>query len=246
VTESEILSAVYKQVGGGFGFGLLFATAGFHILKTKGKGAITFALLFSVVGFVVAGLLMFVVGGVMGLIMGFLFLLLAAINFCYYNCVKNRIPFANANLMCSTTVAGQHTSLFFVALAVVPPQLIWLVVSGLAMFRYVFEFEINKPDNCVYVEVQTSRGIQQQSTTPGCSMGVADDLALFCLTICLYWGMQVWSYVCHVVTAGANASWWFSENPINVVSGAVKRAMTTSFGSISFAALIIAYESTLI
>jgi len=64
----------------------------------------------------------------------------------------------------------------------------------------------------------------------------------------LFWIVNVKRYVVHSVAAGATGSWYFSvaegdSNSSNVASGsaaAFKRAVTTSFGSICYGALIIA------
>jgi hypothetical protein len=51
---------------------------------------------------------------------------------------------------------------------------------------------------------------------------------------------QVVKNALNVVVAGSVASWWFNTGSSNVVGGALKRAFTTSFGSICMGSLIVA------
>jgi len=69
-------------------------------------------------------------------------------------------------------------------------------------------------------------------------------LTLF-LLLSFYWTVQVVKNVVHVTTAGMVASWYFFAGspqgmPSNPTMGALKRATTTSFGSIAFGSLLVA------
>lgn len=65
-------------------------------------------------------------------------------------------------------------------------------------------------------------------------------LEYFGLLVSFYWTQQVFMNVSHVTTAGAIASWWFIGDTVGVVTGSLKRALTTSFGSICFGSLLVA------
>jgi hypothetical protein len=62
----------------------------------------------------------------------------------------------------------------------------------------------------------------------------------FCLLLSLYWTGQVLMNVSHVTTAGTVASWWLQPSNQAPTSGALRRALTTSFGSICLGSLIVA------
>jgi len=65
------------------------------------------------------------------------------------------------------------------------------------------------------------------------------------MLVSLIWGKMVLAYAMHCTTAGTVASWWFQPHERSVVGPSLKRTFTTSFGSVSLAALIIAVLETL-
>jgi hypothetical protein len=58
------------------------------------------------------------------------------------------------------------------------------------------------------------------------------------------WTTTAIAYVVHCTTAGVIAAWWFTPDAPKPVDAALRRACTTSLGSIAFAALIIAALET--
>jgi len=56
----------------------------------------------------------------------------------------------------------------------------------------------------------------------------------------LYWGVLFISYAVHAICAGIMGTWYFATSRKQTTTDAVKRAFTTSFGSISFASFIVA------
>jgi hypothetical protein len=81
--------------------------------------------------------------------------------------------------------------------------------------------------------------LNNQVDNSGSSFG----LAVFGLLVSLYWGGQVFKNVVHVTVAGSFGTWYFlpeHQMPPNPTSSALKRACTTSFGSICLGSLIVA------
>jgi hypothetical protein len=72
--------------------------------------------------------------------------------------------------------------------------------------------------------------------------------AVFSLLVSLYWGGQVFKNIVHVTVAGTFATWYFlpaHQMPANPTAGALKRACTTSFGSICLGSLLVAVVQAL-
>merc|ERR1712096_602794 len=61
----------------------------------------------------------------------------------------------------------------------------------------------------------------------------------------LMWGIIAISYIVHAVCAGVMGTWYFGTSRKRTVTDALVRALTTSLGSISFAAFIVAVIRTL-
>lgn len=75
----------------------------------------------------------------------------------------------------------------------------------------------------------------------GCSSGKVIGLVCF-VTFAMYWISEWLKNTIHVVISGVYGSWYFCPNnmPKGPTTGALKRALTYSFGSISFGSLIVA------
>lgn len=67
------------------------------------------------------------------------------------------------------------------------------------------------------------------------------NLAMVFLVFSYYWTSQVISYVTHVALAGVFATvYFFNDTARSPILGSLRRALTTSFGSICFGSLLIA------
>jgi len=125
----------------------------------------------------------------------------------------SRIPFATAMLVAVTTCVQKYPKMSIFAYVSVIFQLAWLVLwaSAYAGFFYV----------------SRSSGVQ--------------GITLFFLLVALYWGVQVIKNVVHTSCSGVFATDYFlggeAQDP---VGNSIKRACTTSFGSICFGSLIVA------
>jgi len=144
--------------------------------------------------------------------MGILFILFTVCAYLYSNAVKERIPFASSNLR-TACIGVKHFSpkLPLVAAGALVAQCLWILIWAVAFLGFRASPNADNP------------------------------LAYFLMLVSFYWGCLVVVNVVHVATAGAVATWWFDgDNAPNPVSGATKRALTTSFGSICFGSLVVA------
>merc|ERR1712225_68712 len=59
------------------------------------------------------------------------------------------------------------------------------------------------------------------------------------------WGVITMGYIVHAICAGVMGTWYFGTSRKRTVTDALIRALTTSLGSISFAAALVAFIKTL-
>lgn len=147
------------------------------------------------------------------------FAVMGALNGLIYFWWRTRIPFATAMLK---TVSGLIHD-----------------YQGTAYFAYVsliFQFA------WVFVWVLTVIKAQNITFIPGW-------LLFIFLILSFYWTAQVIKNVVHVTASGSFATWYFLQGtpamPASPTLGAMKRSLTTSFGSICFGSLIVAALKTL-
>jgi len=147
---------------------------------------------------------------------GIIFLVIAGLNgLCFYFW-RHRIPFASAMLK---TVAGIIDDF---------PATTYTAYASLIVLIAWFFFWVATVS---FAQTFTSAGI-----------------VFFFLLLSFYWTSQVIKNVVHVTVAGTHASWYFlraTGMPHNPTVGALKRALTTSFGSICLGSLIVAFLKTL-
>jgi hypothetical protein len=100
----------------------------------------------------------------------------------------------------------------------------------------------------VYVAFEPSNSNSSTGTNPACtgscSSATVIGLLVF-ITFAGYWISEWIKNTIHVTVAGVYGSWYFCSGkpggmPMGATSGAFRRAMTYSFGSISFGSLIVA------
>jgi len=131
---------------------------------------------------------------------------------CLYTwCVWSRIPFAGACLSVASSIVQTYGGTVWIALLTVFIEFIWIVIWVFAAWAYFVS--TTEPNNFV----------------------------VFLLLISLYWGVNVFRNVSHTTTCGVAATWYFSSGKLdNPSTGAFKRTMTTSFGSVCFGSLLVA------
>lgn len=146
----------------------------------------------------------------------------------YFCCVRARIPFAEA------VVLGSVKSIF-AYWGVIPVVILCSLVSlGFAIFW------IHTINAVIYV-LEYDAMIAQQENPMG---SIYAAYVLLCLAY--YWVSETIRNVGHTTTAGSVGTWWYSGNAVSSATfGSLRRAMTSSFGSIAFGSLIVAIIETL-
>jgi hypothetical protein len=155
---------------------------------------------------------------------GIIWLAMAGINAAWLYFVRNRIPFAGCLLTHSINTVTRHFGSIvtsFGALIAVAVYLGMWVLMVIPTVKYFAESANEKESS--------------NSTTQYCVVLV--------LLLVFFWTTQVIANVVHVTASGTVATWYFvgaSAMPKNPSVASLKRAMTTSFGSICFGSLIVA------
>eukprot|EP00457_Paulinella_chromatophora_P005441 gb/GEZN01005458.1/.p1 GENE.gb/GEZN01005458.1/~~gb/GEZN01005458.1/.p1 ORF type:complete len:491 (-),score=64.84 gb/GEZN01005458.1/:276-1748(-) len=182
------------------------------VMQMYAASIIKISLFVNVGMFVIMGFFMFAyVGQIFG---GLMYWLLAGLTLLYYFAVRGRIPFTQAILASATESIKAFSGPVWVAYGCCFFQIIWFAAWGITATAVVYQFQE-----------------QGQEANGG---------LIFVLLVSAYWTSQVIINIGHVTTAGVVATWWFAPNNPSPTSGALKRALTTSLGSICFGSLIVA------
>jgi len=222
---------------------------------------ITIALWFSFLLNVAMAILGFVVGS---WIFGIIGLLFAAITFCYIRAVRDRIPFASANLTVAAAAIKSHCSLYPIAFSVMILQVAWIFVWTFAFIGIQAQISdsqsekdagrpkgsIPNGEQCTlssscksgYCVRQSNSNLYQCGSAP---LSTTSWISYVLLLVSLYWGAQVIKNVNHTTVAGTVSTWWFQSDSKGATGGALLRSLTTSFGSICLGSLIVAILQTL-
>jgi len=140
-----------------------------------------------------------------------------------------RIPFSVLMLQVVIDVSKNYGHVFIVSM-----------IGGLVATAFGAWFSVTLV--AVYAKYNPSSPACTASGT--CSSAKVIGLLVF-ITFAAYWISEVIKNVIHVTISGVYGSWYFCSNkpggfPKNATRGAFKRAMTYSFGSISFGSLLVA------
>lgn len=158
---------------------------------------------------------------------GIVFLIFGAfLAFCFYTWIS-RIPFAALMLRTSIDVSKSYGHVYMVSLiggAIAAFFAAWFSVTLVAIYMR-FEPSRNNP-NC---------------SDGNCGSGALIGLIVF-VTFAMYWISEFIKNVIHTIIAGVYGSWYFCVHnfPKDATRAASRRALTYSFGSISFGSLIVA------
>jgi len=194
---------------------MLYAAVYIVIIRKYAEKLIIFTLIGAVVFSVVLAIISFASGVI---VMGIVFLFVAALQGLFYYFWRSRIPFATALLKTVANLLQRYPAPTYFAYASLLVQVCWLLL-------WVPTFAIS------------------QHYTGG-----AGGFVTFFLILSFYWTGQVIKNVVHVTTSGLIATWYFLSGvgmPKDPTSKAFKRAMTTSFGSICLGSLLVALLQTI-
>ena len=197
----------------GAGAAAAVAVAMFECLRRQGGALIRVALLMSVALQITAGGALIGVGAVPA---GGVFIFLGLITLVYFGCVRSRIPFAAAHVSIATAALARAPGLACVALGCLIAQTAWSALWTLAAL-----------------------GIEHSINAGGgsASTGV---IASFLMLVSFFWGSVLVRNVAAFCAASVVGSyWWHGDNDRAPTAGAAKRALTTSFGTLSLSALLV-------
>ncbi|KAH7018183.1 plasma-membrane choline transporter-domain-containing protein [Microdochium trichocladiopsis] len=146
--------------------------------------------------------------------------------FCFYTWIP-RIPFSALMLKTAIDVSKNYGHVYLVS------ALGGLVAVALAAW-YSITFV------SIYTKYQPGQPACSEGAG-GCSSGKVIGLLVF-ITFTMYWISEWLKNTIHVTISGVYGSWYFHPQnpPKGATRGALKRALTYSFGSISLGSLLVA------
>jgi len=198
---------------------LVIASMWIVVVKTFASCLIWTSLLLGVVSTGVLAVLMFFTGNI---VFGIIMLVIFFLNCLYVYYVRHRIPFAVALLEVSVEILNRWSSTIYNAFLFMLINILWIIIWSVGATFVLREFSGN-----------------------GASGGAAVEIFLI---FSFYWTSAVISAVVLMTTAGVLAEWYF-KYPDNMQPSptwrSLKRATTTSFGSICFGSFLIAAIRTL-
>lgn len=190
------------------------------------------------------------------LFLGILGAIIALLNFCYARLVQHRIPFAVANLRVAEAAISKHKTTYAVAIVCTIVQIAWVVVWALALLGVANNVDTDSASTgtlengdyctsssqCISNSCKIYGGSRQcvSSAAKFFKASPANYIAYFFLLLSFYWGLQVFKNVGHVTVAGTVATFWYNAESAGATGSSLKRATTTSFGSICFGSLLVA------
>jgi len=150
----------------------------------------------------------------------------------YFYANRSRFPLAIAMLHASAQALSANSGPVFTALVLAAAQVLWALVWGVSA---VFILSAHG--------VLTVGGVDPD-LHPASAHAVT---VVFALLLSFFWTWQVVMNVGHTTTAGAVAAWWllpgYSRDSTTLAS--LRRALTTSFGSVCLGSLVVAVVSAL-
>uniref|UniRef100_H3GNL3 Choline transporter-like protein n=1 Tax=Phytophthora ramorum TaxID=164328 RepID=H3GNL3_PHYRM len=179
----------------------------------------------------------FIIGNIFIAIIG---LIIALLNLCYARAVQHRIPFAVANLRVAEGAIAKHSSTYLVSIVFTVVQIVWVVVWAMALLGVANKIAEDNPSSTTTANTNTTTSTRSTYKQSGESY-----VAYFFLLLSFYWGLQVFKNIAHTTVAGTVASFWYQSESKGATGGALKRSTTTSFGSICFGSLIVAFLQAL-
>lgn len=184
-------------------------------------------------------------------------LFIVMMTLCYIRAVRHRIPFAVANLKVAAAAINKHRSTYAVAFFFTVVQVAWVFIWSLAILGVMEKVTKNETNQrkvngeaCLFNSDCQSRRCLSEICSSSSSNVITNAssityIVFFVLLFCFYWGLQVFKNIAHTTTAGTVATWWYNAESSGATGSSLKRACTTSLGSICFGSLIVAFIQTL-
>lgn len=201
----------------------------YAILRRCSGGLILTSLWLSVACQVACGSLLFAVSPFAGVMM----LILAGFSALYIYFVRARIAFATAHVNVALAALRGAPSVLAVAVLLLLLQFVWVAIWGVAALG--LEHAVNNGGPGSATSTPTSGGT-----------GAAGGVLLFLALTSFYYTSAVLRNAVAFISASVVGSWWFEGSTQKApVRGALGRAFTTSFGTLSFGALLISAVAAL-
>ncbi|KAF2725746.1 DUF580-domain-containing protein [Polychaeton citri CBS 116435] len=139
-----------------------------------------------------------------------------------------RIPFSTLMLQTTIDVSKNYGHVYLISF-----------LSGFLATAFAAWFSVTLV--AIYVKYEPGNNPACSTGAGGCSSATVIGLIVF-ITFAGYWITEFIKYATHTIISGVYGAWYFAPNnpPKGATRGATKRALTYSFGSISFGSLIIA------
>ncbi len=210
---------------------VLLVLVAFSVMTRLGKSFISCSVWTSAVLSFVVGITA-LTAGLVGF--GIFSLFSALIGCCYAFSVRNRIPFAAANLSAAISSIKANGGVILLVILLGALMFGWIILWTISLFG-VIDVQVlcdeNDVDNNCSVEVQQGGWILPW-------------------IFFLFWTQQVFKNLIHTTVAGLVGTWYFSFDEANsFCSSALRmslfRSLTYSFGSICYGSLLVAVLQTL-
>lgn len=168
--------------------------------------------------------------------LGVLSLISALIGCCYAYAVRNRIPFAAANLNAGVSSIKSNGGITCVVLLI-----------GLMLFGWMMLWAVSLIG---VMDVQQVCNQQGDGNDDDCDVQVSHPGYLLLWVFFLFWTQQVFKNVIHATVAGLVGTWYFDPQDAksfcsSALGTSLYRSVTYSFGSICFGSLCVAILQTL-
>ena len=190
------------------------------LLRRCAANLVSFALYASVAVQLVATCAMFAVSALFGFIM----LIPLALTCLWVYYARARIPFAAAHVELAIEALSAFHLIFPFAIGMMVLSFVWLQLWSLAAFG--LENIANKGGTA---GAPSSR-----------SGSLTGGVLVFGMTVSLVWGAQLITYITEFTIASCVGAWWFVASPGAPLVPSLRRAVTTSLGSLSLGALVVA------
>lgn len=164
----------------------------------------------------------FVIGGLccaMGAYWGAVFFFVGLLLLVYPWCVRHRIKFVGVMIKYSSAALGKYSGVFPLALATALAVVGINSFGAIAMTRFATWYQTGAG----YTENQDSTGI----------------ILLIVIFFLLYWACEFARGWLHTIVAGVVGTFWYMPQQAFATGPSLKRASTTSMGSIAFGTLLV-------
>lgn len=227
-------SVNFPMVAVYLGLTLLFVSAAgsfiVYFMINNGERIIDWTMKLNIFGLIMMAVVCLVSLNIIGAV---IFGVMAGLNYWYYWSAASRIPFASSVLAAAcTAVKGNFMGLIFTAFAGLLFQGMWMLLWAIAIFGAI-------------LQTNTTTDSNSSNSTDDSNANAQFGFVTFLFLLSLYWGLQCIKDVVSVTSGGTVATWWFQPGHPAPVRGSAFRALTTSFGSICFGSLVLAFVTTL-